>query len=105
MADKAKLIPTDALGGGGSITPNLRDIATLGLSRIIDGHFARKYPLASFNDTGAVNTQGQLRPGAAPGSMPTGAGASLAGLLSNPTAVAIGVAAAIAILVVFVVRK
>lgn len=100
-----KMIPNDALGGGGSIRSDLRAIATGGLSRAIDGFFARKYPLTSFNSGAAVNTSGELRPAAAPGAPPTGAGSSLAGLFSNPIAVAIGVAAAIAVLVVFIVRK
>lgn len=103
--EKTKLIPNDAMGGSGSIADSLRGIATLGLSRAVDGYFSKKYPLTAFNDNGAYNTSGQLRPGAAPGSRPAGTGSQLAGLLGNPTAIAIGVAVAIAVLVVFVVKR
>jgi len=97
-------VPNDALGGGGSIKSDLRSIAVNGLSKAIDGYFAKKYALTSLNDTATVNASGDTRPASAPQN-PTSAAAQFAGVLTNPITVAIGVAAALAVVVALVLRR
>lgn len=64
---------TDALGGAGSISPELQAVAINGLSRAIDGFLSTKYPLTSFNEpysaegAGAFEPGGYLVPRSAPG--------------------------------------
>ena len=99
------VIPNDALGGTGAISPSLRDIALNGLSIAVDGAIASHYGLTQPNDRAAVDAYGRYVTAAAPGAKGAGAASQVAGLITSPIAVAIGVAAAIAILVVVLIRK
>lgn len=100
----SKLVPTDSLGGGGSLRAGLQDVAVNGLSRAIDGYLARRLPIASSNDLATVNADGQLRPAQAPQG-PQSAASQVAGFVSNPIVVAVGVAAALAVIVALIIRR
>lgn len=93
----------DAAGGAGSISQNLLSVAVNGLSRAIDGHLSKKYPLTSFNETLTYDTTGTLRPGSAPQRNIT-AGETAQGLLSNPVVVAVGVSVGISVLILVVLK-
>lgn len=86
---------TDALGGTGSIPDNLRQIATQGLSRLIDGVLSRKYPLSSFNESQAQDASGNLVPKSAPQTQ-VNASRTFMELISQP-AVLVGVGAVIVV--------
>jgi hypothetical protein len=90
----------DAAGGAGSIKSTLIGIAINGLSTAIDGRLARRYPIASFDDN--LTDTGQ--PAGAPQTVQTAAQQAV-GLLSNPTAIAIGAAVALSVLIVVFMRR
>lgn len=93
----------DAAGGAGSLTQALLGIAVNGLSRAIDGHLSKKYPLTSFNETLTYDTEGNLRPGSAP--MRDVSATEYAKVqLSNPVVIAVAASVGIS-LVIFVLLK
>lgn len=94
----------DAAGGAGSIAGALQAIAVNGLSRAIDGALAKKYPLTSFNETQAVNAQGEVKPRSAPQAGVSATDAAK-GLLSNPVVIGSGIAVVVAVLIVLAIRK
>jgi hypothetical protein len=97
------LISNDSLGGGGSISPTVRDVAIGGLSRLVDGVLAKKFPLGSFNETQTTTTTGKNAPAGAPQAT-ANIRTSLAGFFTSPLilgAAAIGVT----LLLVYAVAK
>lgn len=95
---------TDALGGTGSIPTNLRDIATNGLSRFIDGYLSRKYPLTSFNEAQAVDSYGNPVTKGAP-QTPVSPVNTLSGILSMPIVWGVGFAVLATLGLIIVARK
>lgn len=93
----------DAAGGAGSLTQALLGVAVNGLSRAIDGHLSKKYPLTSFNETLTYDSTGTLRPSAAP-QRDVAATETAKSYLSNPVVIAVAASVGIS-LVLFIVLK
>lgn len=93
----------DASGGAGSIAQQLLGVAVNGLSRAIDGHLSKKYPLTSFNETLTYDSTGTLRPSAAP-QKDVPATETAKTYLSNPVVVAVGVSVGISVVLFVLLR-
>lgn len=93
----------DAAGGAGSIAQQLLGVAVNGLSRAIDGHLSKKYPLTSFNETLTYDSTGTLRPSAAP-QKDVPATETAKTYLSNPVVVAVGVSVGISVVLFVLLR-
>jgi hypothetical protein len=98
------LTSNDELGGSGSISPSLWDVAVNGLSRTIDGELSKKYPLTSFNQNYAYTADGTPIYVGAPQQLQSG-GARLGSLIKSPVGIAIGVSLLIGLVVLIASRR
>jgi hypothetical protein len=103
MAD-TPVSDNDALGGIGSIKPDLRSVLLQGLSRTIDGLAAKKYPLGYFADPNSVDANGNLRPASAPGK-PISTADAAKSALANPLVIGIAIAVAASVAIFLALRK
>jgi hypothetical protein len=94
----------DALGGGGSLTDQIRQIAVTGISRYVDGELSRKYPLTSGDRNITLDAEGDARPSSAPGSVPQ-IGAAFLSYLQDPRVLLVGAAVVASLALFFVLRK
>lgn len=93
----------DAAGGAGSLAQSLLGVAVNGLSRAIDGHLSKKYPLTSFNETLTYDTTGNLRPSSAP-QRDVAATETAKSYLSNPVVIAIAASVGISVVLFVILR-
>lgn len=93
----------DAAGGAGSISQQLLGIAINGISRSVDGHLSKKYPLTSFNETLTYDTTGTLRPSSAP-QKDVPATETAKTYLSNPIVIAVTASVGISIVLFVLLR-
>lgn len=100
----AQIQQNDAAGGAGSISQQLLGIAVNGISRYVDGRLSAKYPLTSFNERETLNAAGQVKPASAP-QQNVAATDKVASVLQNPYVIGGVIAAAVAVIVAFAVRK
>jgi hypothetical protein len=93
----------DSTGGAGSLLGSILGIAVNGLSTAVDGELSKKYPLTSMNENLSVDAFGNLRPTGAPQNS-VSFGQQVAGILTSPVGVALGVAFLAGALVLIAVK-